>query len=82
MNKMLNVIKYYSYYNKIDCTHIMHIRMSFWDRLKFVLFGENCIFCFTDEVELQKRKEGLECLKKWFRDNKMKVDEEHGNDDQ
>lgn len=65
MGRFIKVIKFYQYHNKIECTYEMHIKMCFTDRLKFLLFGENCTFCFWDEEALGMRKERLKDFRNW-----------------
>ena len=74
--KILNVIKYYACRNDIEFTYEMHIRMRFIDRLKFLLFGENCVFRFRDEYELQRRNANLDAFRKWREERKTQESEE------
>ncbi len=62
---ILKVDKFYSIYNPFQCSNDMHIRMSFFDRLKFLMFGEECIFRFTDEESIKNGAMTFEAYRKW-----------------
>lgn len=41
--KVANAKKMYYINNYLYCSLDFHYRMNFWDRLKFLIYGEECI---------------------------------------
>ena len=52
--KVAKVIKFYFTENPFHMSQDLRIRMSFYDRLKFLIHGENCIIRIPNE-ERRKR---------------------------
>ncbi len=77
MKRFLEVVKYYSYQNKINCTYEIHIRMRFADRLRFLLYGKDCAFIFQDQYEFQKRKNAVDRFRK-LREEQMQEGGQNG----
>lgn len=67
MRKTIKVIKCYSYHNRLACKYMVCIKTNFIDRLKFLIFGEECVFEIFDELEVERRKRNMENFRKTFR---------------
>ena len=50
MKKVANVLAYYTYKNPLYLSNDIRVRMRFKDRLKFLLFGENCVIRVGEEL--------------------------------
>ena len=48
--KVAKVIKFYGIDNHMGYSQDLHFRMSFWDRLKFLIHGENCVIRVSYEL--------------------------------
>ena len=48
--KIANVIAYYTFKNPLYMSNDIRFRMKFKDRLKFLLFGENCVIRVGYEI--------------------------------
>ena len=51
--KVANVIAYYTLNNPLWFSNDIRFRMKFIDRLKFLLFGENCVIRVNNEVMIK-----------------------------
>ena len=48
--KVANVIAYYTLKNPLYMSNDIRCRMKFIDRLKFLMFGENCVIRVGNEI--------------------------------
>ena len=63
---IVKVIMHYSTRNFICCSVDMHMRVRFVDRLKFLIYGEFCLFRFEDENLTRDRKKDLAAFREWL----------------
>lgn len=66
--KTVNVIAYYELKNPLYMSSDIHFRVKFIDRLKFLLFGENCVIRVKDEQAIKRADENLKKFRDWQKD--------------